>query len=157
VLELNYSDYHLVDTGYPGWFTYGEKLHCRRHRTRDAWLRTELRRRGSGNTDLDGTNQARFRSDWHLVVGALNQDASRDINTPVNNLTSNTGTYVSSLANGFAPRFVMTSDAAYLNGNFGTGDSPTISPSAPRLSRSIVFSHQGRNRGQCPPRVRQHR
>jgi iron complex outermembrane receptor protein len=54
-------------------------------------------------------------------VGALNQDASRDINTPVNNLTSNTGTYVSSLANGFAPRFVMTSDAAYLDGNFATG------------------------------------
>ena len=26
VLELNYSDYHLIDTGYPGWFTYGEKI-----------------------------------------------------------------------------------------------------------------------------------
>jgi iron complex outermembrane receptor protein len=45
----------------------------------------------------------------------------RDINTPVNNLTSNTGAYVSSLANGFAPRFVITSDTAYLNGNFATG------------------------------------
>ena len=26
VLELNYSDYTLVDKGYPGWFTYGEKI-----------------------------------------------------------------------------------------------------------------------------------
>ena len=26
VLELNYSDYHLTDTGYPGWFTYGQKI-----------------------------------------------------------------------------------------------------------------------------------
>jgi iron complex outermembrane receptor protein len=61
-----------------------------------------------------------FNSDWHLVVGALNQDASRDINTPVNNLTNNNGNYTSSLANGFAPRFIMTSDAAYLDGNFTT-------------------------------------
>jgi iron complex outermembrane receptor protein len=61
-----------------------------------------------------------FNSDWHLVVGALNQDASRDINTPVDNLTNNNGNYTSSLANGFAPRFIMTSDAAYLDGNFTT-------------------------------------
>jgi iron complex outermembrane recepter protein len=55
------------------------------------------------------------------VVGGLNQDASRNINTPVNNLTNNNGNYTSSLANGFAPRFIMTSDAAYLDGNFTTG------------------------------------
>src|SRR5882724_9030413 len=142
VLELNYSDYHLVDTGYPGWFTYGEKI--------TLPSAPDPRRVGYGQNyagvDLETRiSMARikhdFGSDWHLVVGALNQDASRDINTPVNNLTSNTGTYVSSLANGFAPRFVMTSDAAYLNGNFGTGglthdltigtasiDSPSIFP-----------------------------
>ncbi len=26
VVELNYSDYHLINNGYPGWFTYGEKV-----------------------------------------------------------------------------------------------------------------------------------
>ena len=26
VIETNYSYYHLIDTGYPGWFTYGEKI-----------------------------------------------------------------------------------------------------------------------------------
>src|SRR5579859_2419693 len=26
VIETNYSYYHLVDTGYPGWFSYGEKI-----------------------------------------------------------------------------------------------------------------------------------
>jgi iron complex outermembrane receptor protein len=123
VLELNYSDYHLVDTGYPGWFTYGEKI--------TLPSAPDPRRVGYGQSytgvDLETRiSMARikhdFGSDWHLVVGALNQDASRDINTPVNNLTSNAGTYVSSLANGFAPRFVMTSDAAYLNGSFGTGE-----------------------------------
>src|SRR5258708_26289138 len=59
--------------------------------------------------------------DWHLGGGALNQDASRNISTPVNNLTNNNGKYTSSLANCFAPRFIMTSDAAYLDGNFTTG------------------------------------
>src|SRR5258708_6289501 len=59
--------------------------------------------------------------DWHLVVGALNQDASRNISTPANNLPNNNGNYTSSLANGFAPRFIMTSDAGYLDGNFTTG------------------------------------
>jgi iron complex outermembrane receptor protein len=122
VLELNYSDYHLVDTGYPGWFSYGEKI--------PLPSAPDARRVGYGQNyagvDLETRiSTARikhdFNSDWHLVVGALNQDASRNINTPVNNLTSNTGTYVSSLANGFAPRFVMTSDAAYLNGSFATG------------------------------------
>jgi iron complex outermembrane recepter protein len=122
VLELNYSDYHLVDTGYPGWFSYGEKIALP--------SAPDPRRVGYGQNyagvDLETRiSTARikhdFNSDWHLVVGALNQDASRNINTPVDNLTSNTGTYVSSLANGFAPRFVMTSDAAYLNGSFFTG------------------------------------
>ena len=61
-----------------------------------------------------------FGSNWHLVVGGLNQDATRDINTPVNNLTANSGNYTSSMANGFAPRFVITSDTAYLDGNFDT-------------------------------------
>jgi iron complex outermembrane receptor protein len=122
VLELNYSDYHIVDSGYPGWFTYGEKI--------TLPSAPDPQRVGYGQSyagvDLETRiSTARikheFNSDWHLVAGVLNQDALRDINTPVNNLTSNTGAYVSSLANGFAPRFVITSDTAYLNGNFATG------------------------------------
>ncbi|HXI48478.1 MAG TPA: TonB-dependent receptor, partial [Steroidobacteraceae bacterium] len=121
VIETNYSYYHLTDTGYPGWFSYGEKItlpsapdpknvgYGQNYAGVDL-----LTRMGSVRLKHD------FNSDWHLVVGALNQDASRDINTPVNNLTNNNGNYTSSLANGFAPRFIMTSDAAYLDGNFTT-------------------------------------
>jgi iron complex outermembrane receptor protein len=121
VIESNYSYYHLIDTGYPGWFSYGEKIilppapdpknvgYGQNYAGVDL-----LTRMGSVRLKHD------FNSDWHLVVGALNQDASRDINTPVNNLTNNNGNYTSSLANGFAPRFIMTSDAAYLDGNFTT-------------------------------------
>jgi iron complex outermembrane receptor protein len=122
VVELNYSDYHLLDLGYPGWFTYGEKivLPSAPDPTRVGYGQTYAgvdleTRMGSVRLKHD------FNSDWHLVVGALNQDASRDINTPVNNLTSNSGNYTSSFGNGFAPRFIMTSDAGYLNGNFATG------------------------------------
>jgi iron complex outermembrane receptor protein len=122
VIETNYSYYHLIDTGYPGWFSYGEtiKLPPAPDPTNVGYGQNYagvdlLTRMGSVRLKHD------FNSDWHLVVGGLNQDASRNINTPVNNLTNNNGNYTSSLANGFAPRFIMTSDAAYLDGNFITG------------------------------------
>lgn len=122
VLELNYSSYSLDDTGYPGWFTYSEKvmLPPAPDPTRVGY--------GQSYAGVDLTTQiatARikqdFASDWHLVAGILSQDASRDINTQLNNLTSNSGSYTSSFANGFAPRFVITSDTAYLDHDFELG------------------------------------
>jgi iron complex outermembrane recepter protein len=121
VLELNYSDYSLTNAGFPGWFTYSEKI--------DLPAAPDPSRVGYGqsyagvelNTKIATARLKQdFGSDWHLVAGVLNQDASRNINTPVNNLTSNSGSYTSSFANGFAPRFVITSDTAYLNGRFAT-------------------------------------
>ncbi|HEY0746631.1 MAG TPA: TonB-dependent siderophore receptor [Steroidobacteraceae bacterium] len=121
VIETNYSYYHLIDSGFPGWFSYSEKIILppapdpKEVGYGQNYAGVEmLTRTGSVRLKHD------FNSDWHLVVGALNQDASRDIDTPVNNLTTNSGNYTSSLANGFAPRFIMTSDAAYVNGNFTT-------------------------------------
>jgi iron complex outermembrane receptor protein len=119
VLELNYSNYSITNLGYPGWFTYGEKIVLP--------PAPDPTRVGYGQSyagvDLITKNLwARFKQDfgstWHFVAGILNQDASRDINTPVNNLTNNTGDYTSSFANGFAPRFIMNSDVAYLNDTF---------------------------------------
>ena len=119
VLELNYSSYSLDDSGYPGWFTYGERITLppAPDPTRVGY--------GQSYAGVDLTTQlatARFKQDlgggWHLVAGVLSQDASRNINTPVNNLTNNNGSYTSSFANGFAPRFVITSDSAYLNNTF---------------------------------------
>lgn len=122
VIELNYSDYHLLEKGYPGWFTYGESIRLppapdpTRAGYGQSYAGVDLQTR-TGSVRLKHD----FGQNWHFVVGVLNQDASRDINTPVNNLRSNSGSYVSSLANGFAPRFVMTSDMGYLNGGFRTG------------------------------------
>ncbi len=144
VLELNYSNYTLIDQGYPGWFTYNETLHLpsapdpRREGYGQSYAGTALRTQ---------TSSARFRqdlgSDWHLVVGVLNQDATRNINTPVNNLTSNSGNYTASFANGFAPRFVITSDTAYLNGTvdtFGVGHDLTFGTAGYRSSSYSVIT-----------------
>ena len=119
VLELNYSDYSLDDKGYPGWFTYSEKiiLPSAPDPTRVGY--------GQSYAGVDlhtRIAEARIKHEinphWHLVAGILNQDGSRNINTPVNNLTDNAGDYTSSFANGFAPRFIITSDVGYLNGTF---------------------------------------
>ena len=126
VLELNYSDYSLDDKGYPGWFTYSEKIFLppapdpTRVGYGQSYAGVDLRTRIA---------EARLKHEigphWHLVAGILNQDGSRNINTPVNNLTDNTGDYTSSFANGFAPRFIITSDIGYLNGTFEPGASAT--------------------------------
>ena len=91
VVEINYSDYHLVQKGYPGWFTYGQSITLP-----DA---PDPTRSGYGQdyagVHLDtrtGTLRLKhdINADWHLVLGVLDQDGRRDINTPVNNLISNT-------------------------------------------------------------------
>ena len=97
-------------------------------------------------------------SNWHLVAGILNQDVARNINTPVNNLTSNTGNYISSFANGFAPRFVITSDTAYLNGSFGTcGSNHDLTFRHRRLPGLLVLRDHAGDRRQRAARYRQHR
>jgi iron complex outermembrane receptor protein len=121
VLELSYSDYRLINKGYPGWFTYSETINLppAPDPTRVGF--------GQSYAGLDLHTRiatARIKQDlgsnWHVVAGILNQDGSRNMNTPVNNLTANNGNYTSSFANGFAPRFIITSDTAYLNGGFDT-------------------------------------
>jgi iron complex outermembrane recepter protein len=122
VLELNYADYSLKNKGFPGWFTYGQGI------TLPKAPDPERPGYGQDYAGVDLHNRAgtvrlkqELNSNWHLVAGVLHQDGTRDMNTPVNNLTSNSGNYTSSFANGFAPRFVITSDSVYLNGSFATG------------------------------------
>jgi iron complex outermembrane recepter protein len=145
VLELNYSDYTLDNTGFPGWFTYGQGIKLppapdpRRLGYGQSYAGVELRTHiASARVKQD------FGSDWHLVVGVLNQDATRNINTPVNNLTSNNGSYTSSLSSGsFAPRFVITSDTGYLNGTFetwGIGHDLTLGTAGYRASSYTVVT-----------------
>jgi iron complex outermembrane recepter protein len=121
VLELNYSDYRLINEGFPGWFTYGETINLppapdpNRVGYGQSYAGVDLHTRiATARIKQD------LGSNWHVVAGILNQDGSRNMNTPVNNLTSNAGAYTSSFANGFAPRFIITSDTAYLNGSFDT-------------------------------------
>ena len=122
-VEFNYSTNDLTQKGYPGWFTYGQKIVLpdapgpKKVGFGQSFAGVDLKNR-TGNMRL----KQELGSGWQLVVGALDQSVDRNINTPVNNLTNNAGAYASSLANGFAPHFGIVSNIAYLNGAFKTGE-----------------------------------
>ncbi len=121
-VELNYVAHDLTQTGYPGWFTYGQTTTLPQAPDPTAvgfgqeYAGVKLRNRvGSGR--ITGN----LGGGWRYVVGGLDQAVDRNINTPVNNLTNNSGAYTASLANGFAPQFGIDSNIAYLNGRVATG------------------------------------
>lgn len=128
-IEGLYSYYNVVQRGFPGWFTYG------RANARSAFIELppdapDPSRQGFGqeSAGLDLTSsiaQVRLRhqinSAWRLTAGVLNQRADRSISTQVNALTSNAGSYSSSLAIGFAPQFRVLSDLVALTGRVHTG------------------------------------
>jgi len=137
VIEGNYSYYNLYQHGYPGWFAYSPT-------TTPLYVpgsKSILIPEDAPNPTLEGYGQSfsgvnlnsqigelrlkhDFSSNWHLVVGGLNQIADRNINTAVNQLVDNTGDYKSYLANSFsalAPRFHVDSNLSYLTGRFKTG------------------------------------
>ena len=121
-VELNYVAHDLTQTGYPGWFTYGPAINLPAAPDPtlagfgQSYAGIKLRNR-TGSARITG----KLGQGWRFVVGGLDQSVDRNINTPVNNLTNNSGAYSSSLANGFAPHFGIDSNVAYLNGRFATG------------------------------------
>ena len=121
-VEATITSYQVEQKGYAGWFTYGPGINLP--------SAPDPTRRGYGQTYAgvelhNKTADLRWKQDfganWHLVVGGLTQRVDRNINTPVMNLINNNGDYISSLGNGFAPTFKVTSDIGYLNGVFSTG------------------------------------
>ncbi len=143
VLELNYSDNVLNTMGFPGWFTYSQNVvlppapNPQRLGYGQSYAGVYLRTRMA-----EARLKQDFSSNWHLVAGILNQGVQRNIFTPVNNLTSDSGAYTSSFANGFAPQFLITSDTAYLHGTFdmwGIGNNLTIGSAGYRASSYSVI------------------
>jgi iron complex outermembrane recepter protein len=128
-IEGFFSYYNLVQQGFPGWFTYG------RANSRNTFVQLppdapDPTRQGYGQSaaGVDLTSRLGeirvkqdINADWRFSVGVLNQRTDRDISTQVNALTNSAGSYTSSLAGGFAPKFGVTSDLGYLNGRFNTG------------------------------------
>jgi iron complex outermembrane recepter protein len=127
-LELNYSSNTLLTQGFQGWFTYADAA-----QKNGQYIilppAPDPQREGIGQpyagvylrTDMgEARLKQDFGSNWHLVAGILNESVERNINTAVNNLTSSAGAYNTNFGSGFAPRFTITSDVAYLNGSFDT-------------------------------------
>jgi iron complex outermembrane recepter protein len=152
LLELNYSDNVLNTSGFPGWFTYSEKLILPPapdpqragigQPYAGVYLRTTM---GEARVKQD------FGAHWHLVAGILNENVERNIHTAVNNLRSNAGTYNTNYGSGFAPRFAITSDVAYLNGDFdtwGIGHDLTIGSAGYRAASYGLITAAN---AACPP------
>jgi iron complex outermembrane receptor protein len=129
LIDTHYSAYDIVQRGYPGWFTYGpnksDKTDVPPH-TLLLPTAPDPTRRGYGQAyaGVNLTTQSTsvrlhqdLSSNWHLMLGGLGQRLDRFIDTPVNNITDNTGDYSTSLAAGFASRFGVLSDLGYLQGN----------------------------------------
>ncbi len=129
-LDAHYSVYDIVQRGYPGWFTYGANTPAGGTPQDPA---PDFILPAAPNPTIPGYGQAYagvnlttqttsarllhdFSSNWHAMAGGLAQRLDRFIDTPVNNITSNTGNYTSALATGFAPRFGVESDLGYITG-----------------------------------------
>ena len=131
VIEGNFSYYNLFQHGYPGWFSYAPSIGPKGILLPPNAPDPTLPGFGQSFSGVDLTSQIAelrvkhdFSSNWHMVVGGLNQLSDRNINTAVNQLIDNSGNYKSYLANSFsslAPRFQVDSDLAYLTGKFKTG------------------------------------
>ena len=130
-VDAHYSAYDIVQRGYPGWFTYGPDM-TDTTATAQRPKRTLLLPAapdptivgfGQAYAGINLTTQSAsvrllhdFSTNWHAMAGGLAQRLDRFIDTPVNNLTNNTGSYSTSLATGFAPRFGVESDLGYITG-----------------------------------------
>lgn len=128
LLDAHYSAYDIVQRGYPGWFTYGVNKSDTAIRPPPSFLlppAPDPTRVGYGQAyaGVNLTTQStsvryhyQIAPNWRLMAGGLAQRLDRFIDTPVNNITSNTGNYSTSLATGFAPRFGTRSDLGYITG-----------------------------------------
>ncbi|MGH8218020.1 MAG: TonB-dependent receptor [Steroidobacteraceae bacterium] len=159
VLELNYSSNTLLTQGFQGWFIYPDA-----QQKNGSYIKLppapDPQQEGIGQpfagvyvrTDMEEARiKQDFGSNWHLVGGILNETVERNINTAINNLTANSGDYSTNYASGFAPRFAITSDVAYLNGSFdtfGIGHDITIGSAGYRASSYSVITAANTS---CPP------
>lgn len=127
-IDAHYSAYDLVQRGYPGWFTYGPDKNDKTNNPPHTLIlptAPDPTRLGFGQAyaGVNLTTQSTsarllhdFSPNWHAMAGGLAQRLDRFIDTPVNNITDNTGNYSTSLATGFAPRFGVESDLGYITG-----------------------------------------
>src|SRR5580698_2058251 len=114
-IEGNYSYYNLFQHGYPGWFAYSPTTTPLSVAGSKSILLPEnapnptLAGYGQSFSGVDLTSQIvemrvkhDFSSNWHFVIGGVNQIADRNINTAVNQIVDNNGDYKSYVANSFS-------------------------------------------------------
>lgn len=138
VLQLDASDYHFKQRGYPGIFIYNAGGNTELPRPRAA--SHQGYGQPYGGMDLDtNTKLAKlihhFNEDWQLTVGFLHQQAWRYLPVISNNLTDNQGNYTVTLGQSSIGQFNVNSNMAYLTGKFDTG----------RFSNDLTIGTNGYN------------
>jgi iron complex outermembrane receptor protein len=120
-LELNYSYFDFLKLGYPGGFSlpstialpeapdptlvgYGQSYAGHHLTTQTMGMRIKQE----------------FNKDWRLILGILDQRATRDMYSVTNTFTDNLWNYKTTMGSTAAGRWEITSNMAHLNGRFDT-------------------------------------
>jgi iron complex outermembrane recepter protein len=121
IIELNYSYYDFTKRGYPGAFSFGPTINLpdAPDPTREGYGQKYAGMRCTTQTSSIRVKHA-FNEDWKLIFGFLDQWAVRDMFSPTNTLTNNSGAYKTTISSTAASRFEVDSNLAYLDGHFKT-------------------------------------
>ena len=121
VVETNFSHYQTDITGLPGSIVYFGKPNIVLPNAVDP-TRLGYGQPGAGTDLITDTGLVKvkheFNNDWNIEIGALYQDAVRNLFGITNTLTDNLGNYKVTKNFDAVPHFTIASNTASLNGRF---------------------------------------
>jgi iron complex outermembrane receptor protein len=125
VIEADYSHYRTEATGLPGSIVYNTNKGANTSNTLPAAVDPTRVGYGQPNAGTDlktDTGVIKFKhafnDQWSVEVGALYQDAIRDLTGITNTLQDNLGNYKVTKNFTAIPHYTIASNIAYLNGHF---------------------------------------
>jgi iron complex outermembrane receptor protein len=118
VIETFLSHYSAAATGLPGSFTYNNKPALLPHAVDPT--KVGFGQPGAGTDLITNTGLVKIKhelnNDWNIEMGALYQDAVRNLFGITNNFTDNFGNFTVTKNFDAVPHFTIASNSAYLNG-----------------------------------------
>jgi iron complex outermembrane receptor protein len=118
VIQTFLSHYSAAATGLPGSFTYDGKTALLPHAVDPTKI--GFGQPGAGTDLITNTGLVKIKhelnNDWNIEMGALYQDAVRNLFGITNNFTNNSGDFKVTKNFDAVPHFTIASNSAYLNG-----------------------------------------
>ncbi len=122
VVETNFSHYETNITGLPGSIVYFGKPNFPVLPNAVDSTRLGYGQPGAGTDLVTNTGLVKVKheinNDWNIEIGALYQDAVRNLFGITNTMTDNRGNYTVTKNFNAVPRFTIVSNTASLNGRF---------------------------------------